>query len=352
MNKIIIPTGYMGSGSSAVTDLVAEFKNCKNEFKTYEYVLLHCPNGLFDLEDKLLIGNNAIRSDEAIRTFENQMKKLYNKKFWWVGNYKKIIGNDFMDITNEYINSLINFHYDGYWYMNEEVNAKMFFKLLVRKPLKILTLNKIKFKKVLKYNDGMKICLPTKEEFYKKSQNYIYKIIEKISRGEENVVLDQFLLPFNLHRVDNYFDDRLRVIVVERDPRDVFIINKYIWQQKQICVPIPLDANDFCKYYRRMRESEKECNSSKVLRVKFEDLIYKYDDTLNIIINHLGFNKEDHINRKSRFNPELSIKNTQLFNNIIYKDEIKIIEKELKEYLYDFPYSLENEVKNTVEFDD
>ena len=31
MNKIIIPTGYMGSGSSAVTDLVAEFKNCKNE---------------------------------------------------------------------------------------------------------------------------------------------------------------------------------------------------------------------------------------------------------------------------------------------------------------------------------
>ena len=101
-----------------------------------------------------------------------------------------------------------------------------------------------------------------------------------------------------------------------------------------------------------MRESEKECNSSKVLRVKFEDLIYKYDDTLNIIINHLGFNKEDHINRKSRFNPELSIKNTQLCNNIIYKDEIKIIEKELKEYLYDFPYSLENEVKNTVEFDD
>ena len=110
MNKIIIPTGYMGSGSSAVTDLVAEFRNCKNEFKTYEYVLLHCPNGLFDLEDKLLVGNNAIRSDEAIRTFENQMKKLYNKKFWWVGNYKKIIGNDFMNITNAYINSLINFH--------------------------------------------------------------------------------------------------------------------------------------------------------------------------------------------------------------------------------------------------
>ncbi len=66
--------------------------DCQNEYKSYEYVLLHCPNGLFDLEDKLLIGNNAIRSDmEAIRSFELQMKKLYDKKYWWVGNYKKLL---------------------------------------------------------------------------------------------------------------------------------------------------------------------------------------------------------------------------------------------------------------------
>ena len=80
MTRIIVPTGYMGSGSSAITDLVVEFKYCQNEYKSYEYVLLHCPNGLFDLEDKLLIGNNAIRSDEAIRSFELQMKKLYDRK--------------------------------------------------------------------------------------------------------------------------------------------------------------------------------------------------------------------------------------------------------------------------------
>lgn len=130
MKKIIVPTGYMGSGSSAITDLISEFKDCQNEFKTYEYVLLHCPNGLFDLEDKLLIGNNAIRSDEAIRSFENQMQKLYNKKFWWVGNYQKIISPDFMKITKEYINKIQEFNFPGYWYTHEEVNAKMFFKLL------------------------------------------------------------------------------------------------------------------------------------------------------------------------------------------------------------------------------
>lgn len=351
MKRIIVPMGYMGSGSSAITDLISEFKDCQNEHKSYEYVFLHCPNGLFDLEDKLLIGNNAIRSDEAIRSFELQMKKLYNKKFWWVGNYKEVISYDFMKITKEYISHIQEFNFPGYWYTHEEVNTKMFLKLLIRKPFKMLTRNKVNFNKVLKYSDGMRISFIEDKDFYKYSHEYIYKIIEEISKGKENVILDQFLLPFNLFRVDNYFDDKLKAIVVERDPRDVFIINKYIWQKKQICVPFPLDVNEFCLFYKKMRESEKECTSNKVLRVKFEDLIYNYDSELNRIIRFLGFSDKEHINKKSRFNPDISIKNTQLFRKEEYKEECKIIEKELNKYLYTFPYEINNDVKETVEFE-
>lgn len=351
MKRIIVSTGYMGSGSSAITDLVSEFRDCQNEHKSYEYVMLHCPNGLFDLEDKLLIGNNAIRSDEAIRSFELQMKKLYNKKFWWVGNYQKIISPNFMNITNKYINEIQEFNFSGYWYTHEEVNTKMFFKLLVRKPLKMLTLNKLKFKKVLKYDDGMRISYIDNKTFYEKSQKYIYNIIDEISKGKENIVLDQFLLPFNLFRVDNYFDDRLKVIVVERDPRDVFILNKYIWQEKQICVPFPLDVNEFCDFYKKMRESEKKCNSDKVFRIKFEDLIYDYDNKTVEITKFLGFTEEDHLGKKTRFNPDISIKNTQLFRKKEYQEESKIIEEKLKKYLYNFPYKIDNDVKETVEFD-
>lgn len=351
MKKIIVPTGYMGSGSSAITDLVSEFKNCQNEYKSYEYVLLHCPNGLFDLEDKLLRGNNAIRSDEAIRSFELQMNKLYNKKFWWVGNYEKIIGKDFKNITKEYINKIEQFNYPGFWYTHEEVDNKMFIKLLIRKPFKLLTLNKIKFKKVLKYNDGMRISFIKDKEFYKHSQEYIYKIIDKISKGKENIILDQFLLPFNLFRVDKYFDEKLKVIAVERDPRDVFILNKYIWPSKGITIPIPTDAETFCEFYQNMRESEKKCTSNKVLRIKFEDLIYNYDNEVERITKFLGFTSKDHINKKKRFNPDVSIKNTQLFRKEEYKEEIKIIEKKLEKYLYKFPTELNNDVKDTVEFE-
>lgn len=351
MDRIIVPTGYMGSGSSAITDLVSEFGDCQNEHKSYEFVFLHCPNGLFDLEDKLLRGNNAIRSDEAIRSFELQMNKLYDKKFWWVGNYKNIIGSDFKNLMENYINNIQQFNYPGYWYMHEEVNTKMFFKLLIRKPFKILSLNKLKFKKVLKYNDGMRISFIKDKDFYKYSHDYIYDVAKRLSRGKKNVILDQFLLPFNLFRVDNYFDDKLRVIVVERDPRDVYVINKYIWPKRGITVPMPTEAEEFCEFYRKMRESEKECTSSKVLRVRFEDLIYNYDVELARIMKFLGFTSRDHVNKKGRFNPDISIKNTQLFRKEEYREEIEIIERKLKKYLYNFPIEINNDVKDTVEFE-
>ena len=41
MKRIIVPTGYMGSGSSAITGLLSEFKNCSNEYKSFEYIFLY-----------------------------------------------------------------------------------------------------------------------------------------------------------------------------------------------------------------------------------------------------------------------------------------------------------------------
>ena len=101
MKKIIVPVSYMGSGSSAVTDLISEFKDVNNEYGYFEYVFLHCPCGVFDLEDKLLNGNNILRSDEAIKNFLSTMKQLYDKKYWWVGNYKyKIMKNFIVEQNN------------------------------------------------------------------------------------------------------------------------------------------------------------------------------------------------------------------------------------------------------------
>lgn len=351
MKRIIISAGYMGSGSSAITDLVSEYKDCRNDHASFEYVLLHCPGGLFDLEDKLLRGNNAIRSDEALRTFRTTMKQLYDKKYWWVGHYKNVISPQFMKITDDFLSEITQFHFKGYWYYHENADAKMIAKLIIQKPF-IILLGKFRhFPKITKYDGSMYFSYVKPEVFYQAAKKYIYQVVDLISRGDENVILDQFLLPFNLHRIDNYFNDDVYAIVVERDPRDVFVLNKYIWGSKNISVPFPLEAEAFCDFYASMRESEIKTESKKVLRIHFEDLIYQYETTISNIEQFLHFTPEEHVQKKNRFKPELSIKNTQLFRNENYQAEIKIIEEKLGKYLYPFPYEVENAVKDTVEFD-
>ena len=59
----ITTTGYYSTGSSAVYDLLREYNACTEEINKnnpVEHILLYMPNGLFDLEDKLLIGNSIL----------------------------------------------------------------------------------------------------------------------------------------------------------------------------------------------------------------------------------------------------------------------------------------------------
>lgn len=348
MRKIIIPTGYMGSGSSAITNLVSEFENVNNSHNSFEYIFLHCPNGVFDLEDKLLMGNNSIRSDEAIHSFLNTMKDLYDKKFWWPGNYKNIVGNDFYKEVERYIDELIDIKTNSYWHYQENPNKVMQLKTFIN----VLTKKFIKrefIKKPLKYN---KILLSYKspKEFYEITKRFINNVLDMIDSNDQDILLDQLLLPHNLFRMKNYFGDEVKVIVVERDPRDMFILNKYAWAPKNISVPYSLDVKEFCKQYKKLRGMENKDVGKNVLRIKFEDLVYDYEKTKNKVIKFLGYKPSQHINKFKRFSPELSMRNTQVFNSSKeYQKEINYIEKELNDFLYSFPKKIESKVEDTVE---
>lgn len=340
-NKIIVPTGYMGSGSSAITDLLGEMEGIDVSRGTFEFVFLHCPNGLFDLEDKLLIGNNAVRSDEAIHSFYYTMKQLYDKKYWWVGHYKDNVGEDFLKITDEFIKKITDFETPYYWYYQENVTYKMLPQLILNKILAKIPGGKKHIKKALRYSP-MLLSFINPDEFYKCSKEYLYKVLERMGKDKKHIVLDQLLLPFNLFRIENYFEDDLEVFVVERDPRDVFISNKYYWSKNNELVPYPTDVKKYCEYYRKLRDMETKVENPHVHRIKFEDMVYKYDETVAKILEILSLDEAMHKGKKTLFVPEISIKNTQLFNmNSRYKDESSYIEACLREYLYEFPYLLD-----------
>lgn len=351
MKKIIVPTGYMGSGSSAITDLISEFRDCQNEFKSYEYVLLHCPNGLFDFEDKLLIGNNAIRSDEAIRSFETQMKKLYNKKFWWVGNYQKIISSNFMKITEEYINNIQEFNFPGYWYTHEEVNTKMFFKLLARKPLKILTGNKVRFNKILKYSDGMRISYVDSNKFYEESHKYIYKIIEEISKGKENILKDFSFHIYGIYRLKYY--------------SEIFGKNEINNKEYKILADM-LDDNfkNWIIYLEKIRDKDSETsmlngnidvsdidNDIKQIKVEYE----KFSKDNKKYLNSLFEQKENH----QLFNIKTYMMSDKVHDNIVrnkviekYKNTFDRINKiDLKNNLLNNKLPIKNIIKSIINKD-
>lgn len=338
-NKIIIPTGYMGSGSSAVTNLLSEIQGYDDNNAEFEYVMLHCPDGLFDLEDKLLIGNNALRSDEALHRFINCMFDLYSKNNYWVSGYKTKVSPHFMNFCDDFITELIDIELKNiYWYFQQNpVTHLMKAKNYLRRFVGKFSGGRIRINRPVQYSN-MLLAFPTSDQFYTASKNFLDKIYMALGYDRHHLVMDQFLLPHNLFRIPNYFDDNIRIIVVDRDPRDMFILNKYIWAPKSVAVPYPLNAELFCEVYKKSRTSEKQIEDKRILRINFEDLVYMYNETIGYIYDFIGVDSDMHLKKMNLFNPYISINNTQLFYiNKNSSEECEVIRENLKDYIYDFP---------------
>ena len=75
-----------------------------------------------------------------------------------------------------------------------------------------------------------------------------------------------------------------------------------------------------------------EKNDHRVLRINFEDLIYKYDDTKKTVFDFLDIDESDHINKFKYFDPKVSIKNVGIWKKHENQDDMNKIYEELKEY--------------------
>lgn len=330
----------MGSGSSAITDLLSEVEGYSCANGSYEYVFMHCPDGVFDLEDKLLRGNNAIRSDEALHAFYRCMKMLCKDRHFWIADYTHKISPEFLDWCREFVDALIDEKNTAtFWYYQENPNLRIHLKRLVGKVLRKVSLGNIRLKPGLRYHE-MWISYATEEEFYRAARTFLDKFFAHMGAEESSVILDQFLLPHNLFRMPHYLGEHCKAIVVERDPRDVFLLNKYYWNTAGCPIPYSFDVESFYRNYRKMRLAEKPCDSGNILRIHFEDLIYRYDTEVRTIFDFLGIREELHTQKKTKLIPEKSRLNTQLFRKKDeYGEEARYIESHLGEYLYDFPYT-------------
>lgn len=335
--RFISCASYYGTGSSAITDYVAEFSNVFS-FTNEEFRFIQDPDGISDLEFNLVECFNRHNSGHALKRYKH-LVDFYNGNF--LGKkYRAFFGDNWRKVSYQYIDSLTDFTFPGWWQYDLYDSGKWFY---FRKRI----LNKILHKTIWKNypertlntmkNEITYASHPTEEKFLKCTRAYIEDLFKSvIPDGYDTMMVDQLLPPMNLKRYLRYFNNNIQVVVVDRDPRDLFVLDKYIWKDGVI----PNEVTTFCKWYKYTREHRKyeNMNTNQVKFVKFEDLVYRYKATTQLLDKWLNLDESEHEKKGEIFNPNISVKNTHVWGKYPKADrEIKYIEDNLEEYLYSFP---------------
>lgn len=338
--RIITCAGYFGTGSSAVTDFVTEFDTVKS-LGDYEFRFLHDPDGIADLEYHLVENHNRHNSGHALKRYKKLVDFHAGNRL--IPRYEPYFHGQWRKISYEYIDSLTDLSYRGWWQYDliDRGVGYYYRKLLINKLYKMTFGRHTEHVLNVLPHEITYCSYPTKEQFTAKTKLYLKRLME--AANPENapmLMVDQLLPSSSLERYLPYFDD-VRVVVVERDPRDIYTQQKFL--ERSAIVPTDT-VEQFCAWYRYTRAHRKTeaYDPERVLLVWFEDLIYRYEETTRRISEFLGLKEENHAHKKENFVPAKSIKNTRQWERYDIGEDIAYIEKELAEYIYDYSAVMEN----------
>lgn len=341
--KIITCASYYGVGSSAVTDLVAEY-DCVKDLSSFEFRFLHDIDGVRDLEYYLVDNHNRHNAGHALKRF---MKlSHFNEGNFMSSRYSQFFDKDeYHRITENYINALTDFKFKGWWFYDlYDKGPKVYYlyqilnHLFRRIPIDGL--------RILK-NEYTYCSHPNAQKFLQATQQYIHELMCSLNKeGKDYLEIDQIVPSTMIDEYTKYFLDEIYVFVVDRDPRDIYFSNKYYWKE---CV-VPRDGVEaFCKWFRYTRDAgngyPKETDHIK--RLRFEDLIYHYDETVKYIEEVTGLESTEHVRKFEKLNPLKSVINTQVYKRHKTESdlrELEIIERMLPEYIYNFGLVSTNDV--------
>lgn len=333
--RVISCASYYGTGSSAITDYVSEFDGVFS-MTNEEFRFIQDPDGIDDLEFHLVENHNRHNAGHALKRYM-RLVDFYNGNVFG-RKYAPFFHGRWKDISYEYIASLTDFTFKGWWmydlydkgnffYFRKRITNKILHKTIWRnKPDRVLNT----MKKEITYCSD-----PGKDKFIECTKRYINELLTEASDGADTVMVDQIVPPSNLPRYTRYFDD-IKVVVVDRDPRDLYLLEKMEW--KDGVIPYE-NVESFVKWYRytRAHRQREIFDPRTTLFVRFEDLLYRYEEETARLRNFLGLNEAEHSRPFTGLVPEQSKKNTRKW--LEYPDaadDISYIERELSEYIYDY----------------
>lgn len=330
LNKVICVVGMGSTGASAVVDYIKEFDDYA-EFDV-EFRVIMDPDGIMDLENALVKNWNYLNVDIAIKRFKRLINVLAKNsgKFSKVGlNYNELISPEFEMLSNEYVENLLDFRYDGgHWHGVDYEQNLNYIDTIINK-----------FKRKLEYRNTHVVeyfACPEKK-FGEVTQKYIGDLTKSCSKhtGKNNLIIDQGCSAWDLERCLSYFDNA-KAIVVDRDPRDIFVESINIgWSIGRECEK-PGGVEKFIKFHEKARQRFEKQNfdNENIMVLNFEDLILNYENTCETIRQFIGEEHSNHVHPLKFLNPSISKKNVGLWEKYKNQNDIDKIFKSLKKYCY------------------
>lgn len=338
---IIGACGYATSGSSAVFDFLREFDGIQHLDIDSEFTYVYKVDGLQDLQYHLTQNYNKMATgDAAIKRFLDTLK-YYRMPFmkWQVPN------KEYIRLSKEYVNKLVQGSFYGLENYDHENTSFVhaFCTLFTRKFIVSFFDRKLHILYKLWPLRSLYICIEP-DNFLEISKEYIRDMLKLMGFDlSKPILLNQ---PFEGNAPEHsfpFFDDP-KALVVDRDPRDIFLsVENY---GRDVCYHPKHNVKLFVEQYRQVRMHQNRENTERKLHVQFEDFVYNYDNVSKQIIEFLQLDEKDHVNPQKYFNPSRSINNTQLwlkYPNLL--DEVKYIEATIPEYCFD--YSKYGEIKHS-----
>jgi len=321
--------GYIGTGSSAVIDLLREFDETQIMNFT-EFVLSYITDGLEDLDYHINSYRKYMSSVVAVFRFKKMIKCQMK--------LNKATNNKLKKISDEFIDNLNCICWHG-----EGLAGEYYYRYLPSIPRKVMkkAVHLLKCKRLI--NLYSRLLFPKFEmtvfpdNFDDIAKNYIFRVLNSMGRDVKKItVLEQPFEGCNPVKSFKYFDNP-KAIVVDRDPRDHYLNCKCFYRPRGIGYQVPCDnANDYIKYYRLIHKSPNFIRErNDILFINFESMVYDYENTILKITDFC--NISNHNYKGVYFKPQRSVNNTQLFKKFTeFQKDIELISYELNEYLFPF----------------
>lgn len=307
--RVLDLSGFVYSGKSAVSDLLREVTGFFVPPSDVEFDLLRVPGGLVDLKNAIedwspSRSNAAFHRFVRIATIAGRALPLHRKFFEndlaYVARYP-----EYFLILEQFLSNIVLLRWKTPWpYQNIEDGH---FQTFVRKIT-----GRFGFIKLRDF------CLLDKDGFLAHAQKFTDRLLwSGVDRDKfETVVVHNSLEAFDPARnMDLYLN--AKAIVVDRDPCDIYAtaqviepglrdrLNRYL----NICAGHDIEI--FIKRFNIYRSNIRE--NPDVLRIRYEDMVHEYDNTVRSILEFLGVDPSRHVRRLQCFNPEVSRKNVGMW---------------------------------------